>query len=117
MNTILRSSVLLAVVCFAGCEKAPQAKAGKNPRVIVTTPITDSVIDSQDFTGRLDGYRTIDIKARATGFVAAAPFKEGDVVQKGQLLFQIDKRPYDADLNQAQANLNVAIADRNLFKR
>src|SRR5262249_51155989 len=47
----------------------------------------------------------------------AAPFKEGDVVQKGQLLFQIDKRPYEADLNQAQANLNVAIADRNLFKR
>src|SRR5262245_26591949 len=119
-HTIARPVVSVAVVAalgLAGCSKEQPAKAAKNPRVIVTTPITDTVIDYQDFTGRLDAIPTVDIRARVTGYVTEAPFKEGDVVQKGQLLFQIDKRPYQADLNQAISNLNVAIADRNLQEK
>src|SRR5262249_61317577 len=107
------SVALVVAVGLAGCSKEQPAKATKNPRVIVTTPITDTVIDYQDFTGRLDAIPTVDIRARVTGYVTEAPFKEGDVVKKGQLLFQIDKRPYQADLNQAISNLNVAIADRH----
>jgi RND family efflux transporter MFP subunit len=72
------------------------------------------VADYQDFTGRLDGYRTIDIRARASGYIMEAPFKEGDVVHDGGLLFQIDPRPYEAALNQAKANLNVAVAELNV---
>jgi RND family efflux transporter MFP subunit len=75
------------------------------------------VIDYQDFTGRLDAFKTVEIKARVTGYITDAPFKEGDPVEKGSVLFQIDKRPYEADLNQAKANLNVAIADRNFQEK
>jgi multidrug efflux system membrane fusion protein len=75
------------------------------------------VIDYQDFTGRLDAVKTVEIKARVTGYITDAPFKEGDPVEQGSLLFQIDKRPYEADLNQAKANLNVAIADRNFQEK
>jgi RND family efflux transporter MFP subunit len=116
---ILGGVVPLALLAFAlaGCDKGPPAKGGKNPRVLVTRPITDTVMDYQDFTGRLEAVKTVDIRARVTGYVTEAPFKEGDVVKEGSLLFQIDARTYQADLNQAEANLNVAIADRNFQQR
>lgn len=109
--------LLAAALCLAGCTKEQAPKAAKNPKVVVTRPITDLVIDYQDFTGRLEAYKSVEIRARVTGFVTEAPFKEGDLIQEGQLLFQIDKRPYLADLNLASANLNVANADRNLAEK
>jgi RND family efflux transporter MFP subunit len=107
----LALSALLAAF-LVGCEKAPPAKGGKNPKVVVTKPITDTVVDYQDFTGRLDAFKTVEIRAHVSGYITEAPFKEGDLVKEGQILFQIDKRPFEADVNQAVANLNVAIADR-----
>jgi RND family efflux transporter MFP subunit len=108
---------LFASFIVAGCEKAAPPKAASKPRVIVTKPIADAVIDYQDFTGRLDAFKTVEIKARVTGYITDAPFKEGDRVEKGKILFQIDKRPYEADLNQAKANLGVAIADRKFQEK
>ncbi len=104
---------LLAVVLFSGCESAtPATQGSKRPKVVVTTPITDMVMDYQDFTGRLDAVKTVEIRARVTGYVTEVPFKEGDQVKEGDLLFQIDVRPYQADLNQTEANLKLAIAER-----
>jgi RND family efflux transporter MFP subunit len=111
------SAALVCALGLAGCTKDAAKPAARNPKVVVTTPISDTVIDYQDFTGRLDAFKTIEIRARVTGFVMEAPFKEGDLVKEGQLLFQIDRRPYQADLNQAVANLNVAIAERNLAEK
>jgi RND family efflux transporter MFP subunit len=98
----------------AGCNQEPPPRPRKAPEVVVTTPVRGQVVDYQDFTGRLDGFRTVEIRARVSGYITEAPFKEGDHVKKGDLLFQIDTRPYDAALNQAEANLKVATADRNL---
>ncbi len=108
---------LFALCCLAGCDKSQPAKGTKNPKVIVTQPITDTVMDYQDFTGRLEAVKSVDIRSRVSGYVTEIPFKEGDVVKEGDLLFQIDRRPYDADHNQAEANLKVALADRDLQKR
>jgi membrane fusion protein, multidrug efflux system len=102
---------------LTGCDRAEPAKAARNPRVIVTKPITQTVMDYQDFTGRLDAVKTVDIRARVSGYVFEAPFKEGDQVKQGELLFLIDPRTYEADLKQAIANLNLAIADRNLQEK
>jgi RND family efflux transporter MFP subunit len=110
--------MLLASLLGAGCNQAATAPRGqKSVEVVVTTPITGEVTDYQDFTGRLDALKTVDIRARASGFVMEAPFKEGDFVHEGDLLFQIDRRPYQATLNQAEANLKVAKADRNLQEK
>jgi RND family efflux transporter MFP subunit len=109
--------ILSGLLALPGCEPAKTTKGTKNPKVVVTTPITDVVMDYQDFTGRLEAVKTVEIRARVSGYVTEVPFKEGDVVKEGQLLFQIDVRPYQADLNQAEANLKVAIADRNLWER
>jgi multidrug efflux system membrane fusion protein len=104
---------LAAMVILSGCDNGPPASHGtKKPKVVVTTPITDRVMDYQDFTGRLDAVKTVDIRARVSGYITEAPFKEGDHVEEGQLLFQIDVRPYEADLEQTKANLKLAIAER-----
>jgi RND family efflux transporter MFP subunit len=105
---------LLGAVLAAGCGQSTRPRADKTVEVVVTTPISDEVLDYQDFTGRLDAFRTVEIRARATGYVNEAPFKEGDPIRKGEVLFHIDPRPYKADLAQAEANLKQAVADRNL---
>jgi RND family efflux transporter MFP subunit len=103
---------------IAGCEPNTAATQGtKKAKVVVTTPINDVVMDYQDFTGRLEAVHTIEIRAHVTGYVTKIPFKEGDLVKEGDLLFQIDVRPYEADYNQAEANLKVAVADRKLMEK
>ncbi len=114
---------LLSAVLVAGCGLAPSSANGKNgvndkkPEVIVTTPILGKVTDYEDFTGRLDALKTVDIRARVSGYVKQAPFKEGDQVREGDLLFEIDPRTYAADLNQAKANLKLAEADSRLQQK
>jgi RND family efflux transporter MFP subunit len=108
---------LLALLLAAGCEPNAAPQGTKKAKVVVTTPITDLIMDYQDFTGRLDAVKTVDIRARVSGYVTKIPFKEGDLVKEGDLLFQIDERPYQADLNQAEANLKVAVADRKLMEK
>jgi RND family efflux transporter MFP subunit len=109
---------LLTVSLLGGCTNGSSTSQGsKKPKVFVTNPIKGTVVDYQDFTGRLDAIKTIDIRARVSGYVTEIPFKEGDLVKEGELLFQIDPRPYKADLNQAEANLKLAIADRALMEK
>jgi RND family efflux transporter MFP subunit len=59
----------------------------------------------------------VDVRARVSGYVNEAPFKEGDPVKKGDVIFRIDARTYKADLAQAEANVKLAIADRNLWDK
>jgi RND family efflux transporter MFP subunit len=111
----LAGALALATLgCEHGVAHAPEKKA---PEVVITSPVGYEVADYQDFTGRLDGLRTIEIRARVSGFILSAPFKEGDLVREGDLLFQIDPQPYQADLNLAQANVKLAEADQTLQKR
>ncbi|HEY1377771.1 MAG TPA: efflux RND transporter periplasmic adaptor subunit [Gemmataceae bacterium] len=108
----------LAALLAAGCtHSAPTAKAGKPVEVVVTTPVADRITDYQDFTGRLDAVKTVDIRARVSGYITQVPFKEGDLVKEGDLLFQIDPRTYQADFNQAVANYKLAEADQNLQEK
>jgi RND family efflux transporter MFP subunit len=105
-------------VLASGCGEASQSSRGtKAPEVVVTTPITDQVTDYQDFTGRLMAFKMVDIRARVTGFVKTIAFTDGQEVKEGQLLFEIDPRLYQADLNQAKANVKLAEADRNLQEK
>ena len=80
-------------------------------------PVVTEVADYQDFTGRLDGLKTVEIRARVTGFVLTAPFKEGDLVHEGDPLFTIDPQTYKADFDLAAANLKLAKADLNLQQK
>src|SRR5262249_40602517 len=93
--------VLLGAPLAAGCGPAGWAPRAKTVAADVPQPITDKVWDYRDFTGRLEAIKTVDIRARVSGYVEDVPFKEGDLVRKDDLLFQIDARPYKAALDGA----------------
>jgi RND family efflux transporter MFP subunit len=108
----------LLAAALGGCgHNHEKEKVTKASEVVVTTPITDEVIDYQDFTGRLSAIKTVELRARVTGYVMEVPFKEGDMVRKDDLLFQIDTRSYKADLNLAEANVKLAQTERDVQER
>lgn len=61
--------------------------------------------DYVDFTGRTEAPDSVDVRARVTGYLTRMPFKEGEEVKKGDVLFEIDDRPYKADLDRAKGDL------------
>jgi multidrug efflux system membrane fusion protein len=104
-------AVLVVSAAAGGCHRTPPPKMSKVPEVVVTTPVLGEVTDYQDFTGRMDALKTVEIRPRVSGYITEAPFVEGDIVKEGDLLFQIDPRPYEAEVHQAKANLKLAEAD------
>src|SRR5205823_13040127 len=106
---------LVAAAALAGCKKpAPPAGAAGPPVVPVAKSVQRPVTEFVEYTGRADAVETVGVKARATGYLIRAPFTEGAEVKKGDLLFEIDPRPYDAQLAQAEAPVKVAEAQQVL---
>jgi multidrug efflux system membrane fusion protein len=92
----------------AGCqEAAPQVAPAEAPVVPVSQPIQREVTDYVDFTGRTEAVHSVNIIARVTGYLTKMPFKEGSVVKAGDLLFEIDPRPYQAQFDQAESQVNL----------
>jgi multidrug efflux system membrane fusion protein len=103
---------VLGVTCLAativGCRKpAPQVAPAEVPAAPVATPVEREVTDYADFTGRTDAVHSVNIVPRVTGYLDRMPFKEGSEVKKGDLLFEIDPRPYQYQLDQAQAQVKL----------
>jgi multidrug efflux system membrane fusion protein len=73
--------------------------------VAVATVLQQSVPVRLNAIGNVEAYATVALKARVDGQIVAVNFREGDAVRKGEVLFRIDPRPYEATLRQAQANL------------
>src|SRR5204863_8594451 len=102
-----------------GCGSAPPPPPPPPPpAVTVSRPLEREVIEWDQFTGRLDAVESVEVRARVSGLIESAPFKEGANVKKGDLLFVIDVRPFKADLDskiadiaKAQAELENATAD------
>jgi multidrug efflux system membrane fusion protein len=69
-----------------------------------------NVVESDEYTGRLEAVETVDVRARVSGYLQSMHFTDGALVKKGALLFVIDPRPYQAELNRAKAALEQAIA-------
>src|ERR1041384_7113211 len=64
------------------------------PAVTVSRPLEREVIEWDEYTGRLDAVESVDIRARVSGLIESAPFQEGSVLKKGELLFVLDKRTF-----------------------
>jgi RND family efflux transporter MFP subunit len=80
------------------------------PEVAVSQPLAREVTDYEDFTGRTEAVQRVDLRARVTGYIDKVNFKEGASVKRGDVLFEIDPRPYKAELDQAAAELVLAEA-------
>ena len=86
---------------------AIQRQAMKMPKEVeVDTPHIETINVSAESTGRVEAKYSVDVIARVPGFLLKKYFKEGDFVKKGQLLFQIDPREYQIEVNNSQANVN-----------
>ncbi len=116
-----RESVLLLIasVLVAGCNRTQaQPEAPPPPEVMISLPVTRTVTDFEEFPGRIDAVRMVEVRCRVTGYLEKVLFTEGAEVKEGQVLFLIDARPYqatlaaaDANLVQAQVHLNRLEAD------
>src|SRR5262245_34053906 len=115
VRVLLGAAVVAAAVGGGGCGRAkPKLAAGGPPEVVVSKPVVASVTDYEDFTGRTEAYESVEIRARVTGYLTKAFFKEGADVKEGQPLIEIDQSTYKAALAQAEANVEKADA---LFRR
>jgi RND family efflux transporter MFP subunit len=81
----------------------------------VAVPIEKTVADHEDFTGRTDAVSYVDIRARVSGYLVKVNFKDGDIVKLNQLLYQIDPRPFEAALDQANGVLEKLQAEKKLL--
>src|SRR2546430_1856735 len=103
-----------ASLLFAGCRN-PNAAAPPSPaEVEVATVVQKDVPIYGEWVATLDGYVNAQIQPQVTGYIIRQAYKEGSFVRKGQMLFQIDPRPFQAVLDQAKAQL--AQAQANLGK-
>jgi membrane fusion protein, multidrug efflux system len=108
LKIFLAILVASALVVSTGCKQSASANTpAKRPPVPVTVAtVTQRTIPIQVRTiGNVEAYSTINVKALIAGELTKVHFTEGDSVTKGQLLFEIDRRPYDEAVRQAEANL------------
>jgi RND family efflux transporter MFP subunit len=84
------------------------AQAMPAAEVTVATPLQRTIVEYDEYTGRFEPSRSVEIRPRVSGQLQAVHFADGDYVRKGQLLFTIDQRPFQAELAEAQARLNAA---------
>jgi len=93
------------MLLVAGCHQDPPVAPSSPPEVQVITVTATNVPIFEEWIGTLDGFVNAQIHAQVTGYLLTQNYAEGSVVKKGNLLFQIDPRPFQAALDQAQAKL------------
>jgi membrane fusion protein, multidrug efflux system len=91
-----------------GCERK-QAKSNPDliPNIPVSHPVQEKIIDYVYFTGRTEAVHMVDVRPRVTGYLVRSAFKEGEEVKEGALLFEVDPRPYQAQLDQAVSQIGL----------
>ena len=109
-------AMLLGGVASAWSQSPPTA-----PPVTVSAPLQKEIVEWQEFTGQFAAVDYIELRARVSGYLTEIHFEDGQIVQKGDLLFVIDPRPFQAALESAtaqleQANAQVELAQRNLAR-
>lgn len=109
MDTRLRLTVILLTLAtlVAACGKAapPGGPPGGAPPVSVAAAIEKEIVESDEFPGRVEAVEQVEVRARITGYIQSVNFAPGANVKKGDVLFQIDPRPFDNEVARAEANL------------
>src|SRR5687768_13059761 len=93
--------------CSGGAESQTPPPA---PQVTVATPLVRDVLDWDDYVGRFEAVQEVDVTPRVSGYLIGIHFRDGQFVRQGQLLFTIDGRPAQAQLDRARAQLARAEA-------
>jgi RND family efflux transporter MFP subunit len=103
---LLSVLVVMLGLALAGCKREPPALAATPPPVVmVSLPVEREVRDYYELTGRTAAVETVEVRARVSGYLVKVNFQDGLVVKKGDLLFQIDPRPFQAVLDEAKGQV------------
>jgi multidrug efflux system membrane fusion protein len=113
---LLGFSLTLALTVPGCVQKQPQVGPAETAATPVSKPVQREVTDYVEFTGRTDAVEAVDVRARVTGYLVKMPFKEGSDVNEGDLLFEIDPRPYQAQYDQAVGQVQLYKSSLKLAK-
>lgn len=101
--------IFLVATLLTGCDaRSATSQVMAPPEVDVAEVLIESVTVSESFNGRLEAPETARLRPRVSGYIDEVAFKEGELVKAGDLLFQIDPRPYEARVRAVRAELNQA---------
>ncbi len=99
---------LVLVVAACGERQQQQVATPPPPSVTVAKPVQKAVTDYDEYVGRFTAVNSVEVRARVSGYLEGVHFRDGQLVKQGDLLFSIDKRPFQNTLDQARANLTQA---------
>ncbi len=107
-GALLLGFILTLLAAAGGCQaNRPKVASAEAPAVPVSHALQREVTDFVDFTGRTEAVHSVEIRPRVTGYLVKMPFKEGAEVKQGDLLFVVDPRPYKAQVDQAQGQVDL----------
>ena len=108
---ILAGSALLSA--SVGCEAPPPAAAPQPPKVTVMHPEQRELSDHEEFNGWMAADKSVEVRARVKGHIKKTHFTDGQYVKKGDLLFELDPRPFEAEIARATDSMKVYEAQKN----
>jgi RND family efflux transporter MFP subunit len=112
LRILIISLVLFPILAACGQgQSQTRAAPPSPPQVTVAKPVSKAVADQDEYVGRFVAVDSVEVRARVSGYLDAIHFRDGQMVKKGDLLFTIDRRPFQTALDQAQANLAQARAN------
>jgi len=109
----LLTMLLPLAAALAACEPSqslPGAAAPPPPQVTVAKPVSKTITPHDEYVGRFVAVESVEMRSRVSGYLEAIHFQDGQLVEKGDLLFTIDRRPFESALAQAKASLAQARA-------
>jgi RND family efflux transporter MFP subunit len=104
-------AILAPLLAGCGSGQAPAQAAPPPAAVTVAKPVTRTIVDQDEYVGRFVAVDSVEVRSRLSGYLASVAFTDGQMVKKGDLLFTIDRRPFQIALDQARANLAQARAN------
>jgi membrane fusion protein, multidrug efflux system len=108
--TRLSPAVFVVGLLMLGCNRQKAAPQPPPPAVTVAHPLDREVMEWDEYPGRLEAVHTVHVRAQVGGYMQSVHFREGGLVKKGDLLFAIDPRPFEAEVSRTQGELNRAKA-------
>jgi multidrug efflux system membrane fusion protein len=114
LSRLLVAEVLItATVLAAGCTRVQTAARPALPEVTAAAALARQVTEWDEFTGRLEPVQSVGVRPRVSGLISTVTFEEGSLVRQGQLLFQLDDRPFLTQVQRLRAELAQATSGRD----
>ena len=111
-------AIIALALLLAGCDEPQQKQSPPPPpKITVAKPVVKKILEIDDFTGRFEAKEDVQVRSRVAGYLEKTHFKDGGLIKKGDLLFTIDRRPFQAELDNANSSVEVAQTRLDLAKQ